>query len=125
MRETMENGSLIKILPLAFIDNINYETIENISSLTHRHGRSKIACVLYVEIARPMISNSNLNINEHVQNASAKIIEYYKDQKNLVTLKESLIMITQKEFQVKVMLFPHLKQPFIAWKILIIIKMQF
>ena len=81
------NGSLMRILPLAFIGNIDYETIENISSLTHRHERSRIACVLYVEIARSMISNSNLTINEHVKNASAKIIEYYKDSEELSNFK--------------------------------------
>ena len=34
------NGSLMRILPLAFIHDIDYETIENISGLTHGHLRS-------------------------------------------------------------------------------------
>lgn len=81
------NGSLMRILPLAFINNISYETIENISSLTHRHERSRIACVLYVEIAKSMINNHDLNIKEHVQNASNNIIEYYNGSEELIHFK--------------------------------------
>ena len=59
------NGSLMRVLPLAFLKNIDYETIENISALTHAHKRSRIACVLYVEIAKSMIEN-DLTIKEHI-----------------------------------------------------------
>lgn len=76
------NGSLMRIIPLAFISNIDYETIENISALTHGHDRSKIACVLYVEIARSMISN-DLTIEEHINNACDKIKEYYEGNDEL------------------------------------------
>lgn len=76
------NGSLMRILPLAFISNIDYETIENISALTHGHDRSKIACVLYVEIALSMISN-DLTIEEHINNACDKIKEYYEGNDEL------------------------------------------
>ncbi len=77
------NGSLMRILPLAFIPDIDYETIENISALTHGHDRSKIACVLYVEIARSMLEN-DLTINEHIQNACEKIKTHYSDNEELV-----------------------------------------
>ncbi len=76
------NGSLMRILPLAFIPNIDYETIENISGLTHGHERSKIACVLYVEIAKSMLEN-DLTIDEHIYNACKKIIQYYRDNEEL------------------------------------------
>lgn len=72
------NGSLMRILPLAFIRDIDYETIENISGLTHGHLRSKIACVFYVELAKSMISD-NLTIKEHVKIACDKIRKHYKD----------------------------------------------
>ena len=36
------NGSLMRILPLSYIGDIDYETIENVSALTHTHARSKI-----------------------------------------------------------------------------------
>ena len=77
------NGSLMRILPLAYIKNIDYKTIENISGLTHAHKRSKIACVLYVEIAKSMIENNTLSIKEHIEKASDKIKEYYKDSAEL------------------------------------------
>lgn len=76
------NGSLMRILPLAFIPEIDYETIENISGLTHRHLRSKIACVLYIEIAKSMLEN-NLTIDEHINLASQKIKKHYKDSGEL------------------------------------------
>ena len=77
------NGSLMRVLPLAFLKNIDYETIENISALTHAHKRSRIACVLYVEIAKSMIEN-DLTIKEHVELACDKIKEYYKDSEELM-----------------------------------------
>ena len=77
------NGSLMRILPLAYIPDIDYETIENVSGLTHGHYRSKIACVLYVEIARSMLLNDDLTIDEHIDNSNKKIMEYYKDNEEL------------------------------------------
>ena len=76
------NGSLMRILPLAFIPDIDYETIENISGLTHGHLRSKIACVFYIEIAKSMLENE-LSIAEHVKLAENKIKEHYKDSNEL------------------------------------------
>ncbi len=76
------NGSLMRVLPLAFIPDIDYETIENISALTHGHDRSKIACVLYIEIARTMLNN-DLTIEEHIRNACDKIKKYYEGNPEL------------------------------------------
>ena len=81
------NGSLMRILPLAFIPDIDYETIGNISGLTHAHKRVKIACILYIEIAKSMLANKNLSIDEHISNANEKIKEYYKDSKSLESFK--------------------------------------
>ena len=80
------NGSLMRILPLAFIDDIDYETIENVSALTHAHERSKIACVLYIEIAKSMIKN-DLSIKEHVDLSCDKIKKYYEDSNELIHFK--------------------------------------
>ena len=81
------NGSLMRILPLAYIPDIDYETIENMSGLTHAHKRSKIACVLYVEIAKSMLENSDLKIDDHIKIASDKIQEHYKDSEELTHFK--------------------------------------
>lgn len=80
------NGSLMRILPMAFIPGIDYETIENVSALTHAHERSRIACVLYIEIARSMLSE-NLEISEHIERACEKIRDYYKGSDELVHFK--------------------------------------
>ena len=50
------NGSLMRILPLAFLkdkysDEQMKEYVKNVSSLTHGHIRSIIACEFYVEMA--------------------------------------------------------------------------
>lgn len=78
------NGSLMRILPLAYVKDIDYETIENVSALTHAHPRSKIACVLYVEMAKSMLENEGLTMEEHINSACDKIKEYYKDSPELI-----------------------------------------
>ena len=72
------NGSLMRILPLAYIKDIDYQTVENVSSLTHAHERSKIACALYVEIAKSMLEN-DMTIQEHVDMACNKIKNHYRN----------------------------------------------
>lgn len=76
------NGSLMRILPLAFIRDISYETIENVSALTHSHERSKIACVLYIEIAKSILSD-DLDISEHIKLSCDKIRKYYNNSEEL------------------------------------------
>lgn len=54
------NGSLMRILPIAFYGkNLNEQELmkltEEVSSLTHGHNRSKLACIFYVEFAIQMI----------------------------------------------------------------------
>lgn len=53
------NGSLMRILPLAFIDASDQE-IEAVSALTHAHQISKTACVIYVGIARRLLAGEGL-----------------------------------------------------------------
>ena len=81
------NGSLMRILPLAYLPDIDYESIENVSALTHAHNISKISCVLYVEIAKSMILNDDLTIDEHINNAIEKIKEFYNDYEELEAFK--------------------------------------
>ena len=80
------NGSLMRILPMAFIPDIDYEVIENVSALTHAHERSRIACVLYIEIARSMLSEK-LEISEHIERACEKIMKHYKESDELIHFK--------------------------------------
>jgi ADP-ribosylglycohydrolase len=49
------NGSLMRILPLAFCDCDSYD-IYRVSALTHAHIISQIACDIYISIARNLLA---------------------------------------------------------------------
>lgn len=50
------NGSLMRILPLAFVTG-NFPLIDSVSALTHAHYISKNACRIYVNLARTLIAS--------------------------------------------------------------------
>ncbi len=58
------NGSLMRILPLAFflknhsLDE-RFEIVKNISSITHRHIRSVICCFYYIEFVLKLLENKD------------------------------------------------------------------
>jgi len=52
------NGSLMRILPLAFLP-VSDRTVAEISALTHSHKLSKTACVLYIKIARGLLQGED------------------------------------------------------------------
>ncbi len=54
------NGSLMRIIPLAFVDGITDEQIGEVSGITHAHPRSKEGCVYYVRIAQGLLAGKNL-----------------------------------------------------------------
>jgi ADP-ribosylglycohydrolase len=54
------NGSLMRILPFAFMD-VKAPTIEAASALTHAHEISKMGCKLYVIIARQLLKGTPLS----------------------------------------------------------------
>jgi ADP-ribosylglycohydrolase len=72
------NGSLMRILPWAFIDDIDFETVENACRITHGHELCIISCVLYIEIAKSMLEN-DLEISEHIERSCVKIKERYAE----------------------------------------------
>lgn len=54
------NGSLMRILPLAFFFLANktpnrFDIVKSVSSITHAHIRSVMACYIYTEIVRKLI----------------------------------------------------------------------
>ena len=53
------NGSLMRILPLAFVDCTD-EEIREVSAITHAHKISKDACVIYVHIARRLLAGETI-----------------------------------------------------------------
>lgn len=87
------NGSLMRILPIAFYLHSIYganiywnqeamDIIHNVSSLTHAHKRSQIACGIYVSIACMLIGGADLvNAIEYgIHNA----VKYYKKHNEFV-----------------------------------------
>lgn len=57
------NGSLMRILPLLpFVKNLSYDEripkIVQVSGITHRHPRTLLACIIYMEFARNLIRHS-------------------------------------------------------------------
>lgn len=48
------NGSLMRILPLAFVKNITNHQIREVSAITHGHRIAKQCCVAYVRIAKDL-----------------------------------------------------------------------
>ncbi|MCS6820752.1 MAG: ADP-ribosylglycohydrolase family protein [Microscillaceae bacterium] len=59
------NGSLMRILPIVFwvskmSINERFEIIKQVSSLTHAHLRSVLACFIYVEFMWQLIENKTL-----------------------------------------------------------------
>jgi ADP-ribosyl-[dinitrogen reductase] hydrolase len=58
------NGSLMRILPIAFyVQNMpikkRFEIIKDVSSLTHAHIRSVLACFIYIEMALQIMQGKN------------------------------------------------------------------
>lgn len=53
------NGSLMRIIPLAFVNASDYE-IKQVSAITHAHDISMNACVRYIHIARDLIDGESL-----------------------------------------------------------------
>ncbi|MDO5518556.1 MAG: ADP-ribosylglycohydrolase family protein [Clostridium sp.] len=88
------NGSLMRILPLAFYlkdeDNIEerIRKIYEVSSITHGHIRSKMACHIYVEMAIKLIKGATLE--ESYLETINEIKEYYQEEKELATFKRIL-----------------------------------
>lgn len=77
------NGSLMRVLPLAYFlvntkDEEKFNIIHKVSSLTHGHPRSKIACSIYVQLAIELLRGES--IKEAYLRTQDKINEYYKEE---------------------------------------------
>lgn len=83
------NGSLMRILPIAFVissycsghsidENEMMNLVHDLSSLTHRHLRSQMACGIYVRIALELIENNgDMSLEEMIENGVRKARRYY------------------------------------------------
>lgn len=93
------NGSLMRILPLAFYlkeeDNIEklYQTVKEVSSITHGHFRSVFACFIYVIFAIKLIKGKGKNeAYDHVQNIALEYAELQGFNPKEVELFERILM---------------------------------
>ncbi len=91
------NGSLMRILPIAyfiyflsqkysFSMDDQMKAIHNLSSLTHRHRRSQMACGIYVLIAIELLKNAyedenKLGLDELIEKGIGLAKEYYCNKK--------------------------------------------
>ena len=86
----------MRMLPIAFYINKYFDSqlfenseviniIYNISSLTHSHKRSLIACVIYTAIALNLIND--MNIEEAINKALRDSFNYYKNEKEINNYK--------------------------------------
>lgn len=99
------NGSLMRILPMAFyiINEYGYQwdesimvpVIHNVSSLTHGHIRSKIACVIYIMIAMEL--GEGKGIDDSVSIGVHRAFEYYR--RNKVDEIQKYSRIKDKKFK--------------------------
>jgi ADP-ribosyl-[dinitrogen reductase] hydrolase len=62
------NGSLMRILPLAFVPHVSEEDIRAVSSITHAHELSCESCVFYVRLLRFL--KRNLPLRESIRDAA-------------------------------------------------------
>ena len=74
------NGSLMRILPLAYYlentkENEKFEMVHQVSCLTHRHIRSQMACGIYVQFAINILRGDKPK--SAYKNMKAIILDFY------------------------------------------------
>ena len=83
------NGSLMRILPLAFYlhaytkNEEPFGIIHNVSSLTHAHKRSQIACGIYLIIAKSLLGES-MDLQSAIYSSLEKAKEYYGNKNEYI-----------------------------------------
>lgn len=103
------NGSLMRILPMAFyVKDLSFEErtqiIFDVSSITHAHFRSKLCCLIYTEIAVGLLLGKNKevayaqmqhNLNKYLDSIKVDYHEVVLFQRllqfNIADLEESKI----------------------------------
>ena len=104
------NGSLMRILPLLFhlVDknrDVRFELTNQVSSITHRHIRSVIACHYYLEFALQIVGGKDkFEIYKNLQREiSEDIINYTHKQSEAVhfdrLLKENIYELAEDKIQ--------------------------
>jgi len=85
------NGSLMRILPVVYYlqsvygtdfqrEDEVFEIIHNVSSLTHGHKRSLMACGIYISVVSMLLSG--MNLETAVDSGVNRAMEYYRRRDN-------------------------------------------
>ncbi len=77
------NGSLMRIIPLAFVENITDQQIEQVSAITHAHSIACEACKIYIHIALDLKNGKSISEAIH-----ANIPKAYSIFANLQNLED-------------------------------------
>ncbi|HEY8362311.1 MAG TPA: ADP-ribosylglycohydrolase family protein [Tissierellaceae bacterium] len=102
------NGSLMRILPILYFINSIYgsdfqeeeeafEIIHDVSSLTHAHKRSQMACGIYISIAAMLISHEDLDAA--VELGIKKAMDYYKKKEEFQSEIEHFSRMESRDFK--------------------------
>ncbi|MBO4864201.1 MAG: ADP-ribosylglycohydrolase family protein [Eubacterium sp.] len=93
------NGSLMRILPASLFFHVDFgirinksyvSYIYSISSLTHGHGRSRLACLIYTTVIANIFRFSQLSKQEVVTNAIATVHDYLLNKEDDPTIKSEI-----------------------------------
>ncbi len=88
--ESNGNGSLMRILPIVFyVKDLSIEKrfkiVKDVSSLTHAHIRSILACFIYVEMALQLLQNQD---KWKAYNETVKIVNDFLDNNPICSQRE-------------------------------------
>lgn len=82
------NGSLMRILPLAFVSKLYTDEelikfVENVSSFTHAHDRSRFACIFYVKLVAELFMGKEKMeaFDSAIEFVDQNCLEKYADEK--------------------------------------------
>lgn len=99
------NGSLMRILPLSFYllnkDDLTerLKIVKEVSSITHAHPRSVMACFFYVEFAISLLKGKNIDeaMDVTVSNFDSLFCDNIEREHFLRILDKNVVQISQKD----------------------------
>ena len=114
-KEASDNGSLMRVLPILFYlrkkegaefykHNESFNIIHNVSSLTHQHKRSYVACSIYILIASEIMNgqepkNAVLAGIKQAADHYAKSPEYTAELGHFSRINETMDTIDETEIK--------------------------
>lgn len=99
------NGSLMRILPMAFFclnehPGKRFELVQKVSAITHRHIRAVIACFYYTEFARELLSGKDkFKVYKELQNRIPSFLDKQKIPPAEIEIFHRLLRVDITEFK--------------------------